>query len=60
MFSPAGRSQALRALGQLSAAPKFHAPHRLVRADFRPEWFADLSDEDKRKVAEVSGESEGI
>lgn len=60
MFSPADRSQALRALGQLSVAPKYRPSHQLARKDFWPEWFADLSEEDRRKAAWVSGESEGI
>ena len=60
MYTAADRKRALRALTQLFTAPEFIDSQRLAQADFWPDWVSRLSEEEHRRVAEVSRESQAI
>lgn len=60
MFAPTDRTRALRALARFSAAPEFGEMHRLAHADFWPEWVSGLDEEQRRRIEEVSRESQAI
>lgn len=58
MFSAEERVSAIRKLMAFCAQPEFEGLHRAARSEFWPTWISELSAEDRRRVADLSEQSE--